>query len=113
MTKLQKDFEDAVDAYLKEFDKMYDTTLNFVNNFTFECADMYLDFLDIKFVVDKKVPFDFLYEWHYFIVEYHEKIKITLPVYVEKRNEYIKETAESPLPFCLHTFEKKLLYDKI
>ena len=113
MTKLQKDYQAAITAYLYEFDKIYDTTLNFVNNSTYEVADLYLDFSDIKFAVDNELSFNFLVDWYFFSIEYHEKVKITLPDYVEKRNEYLKEKAESPLFFCLHTFEKKLLYDKI
>ena len=79
MTKIDKAkalYESAVNNYVDLFCKQ---TKHYLEGWLSgevgtiaEIADLFLNFLDIKFCVENKVSFDWLYHWYYFNLDNHE-----------------------------------------
>ena len=109
---LKDNYIKAVDAYIAEFEKRYKVELEYwVGDVVGEVAtfgDLILNFTDVKYSVDNNIPFNWLYNWYYFLVEYGKKCFINLDSYCRKRKD-----AETNEMFSLDAFEKTLLYDRI
>lgn len=87
MTELQKNYDEAVEAYLDAFSKNHDTYLTVVSRYNiYDCADMFLALNDIRFCVDNEIDFSILSDWYWFTLE--TKCRINLPTYVRRMEDY-------------------------
>jgi hypothetical protein len=84
---LQTDFENAVKNYINVFCLDNECDCETVTEFeVYDCADMYLDFKDIKFSVDQGIKFSLLSDWYWFTSE--TKCKINLETYIRRLKDY-------------------------
>jgi len=108
---LKKIYNEAVEAYIKEFELQNDIDFDFwVGDKVGEICmfgDYSFNFSDVKYVVDNKIKFEWFVDWYYFVVEY-SKCYINLDSYCRMRRD-----AEKNQFFTIHDFEKKLLHDRI
>ena len=112
MNILLKNYIEAVDAYIKEFEKIYEVQMDFWVGDEVGGVAMFGDeaynFHEIKYMIDNNLNYEYLYDWYYFLVEFGKKCYINLKSYHKLRVD-----AESKEYFDLEKFEKSLLYMRI
>jgi hypothetical protein len=87
MSKLATDLTNAVNAYIKAFDAKYETdTVEVTFLELYECADMYLSFVDIVYCIYNDIQFDDLFAWYWFTTD--TKCKINLQTYLRRKSDY-------------------------
>ena len=108
---LKKNYENSVNAYIKDFERKFEIKFDFwVGDTVGEvCSfgDYTFNFSDIKYVIDNDISFKWLIDWYDYAVEY-QKCYYNLNSYCklrkdEERSEYFK----------LDNFEKKLIYMRL
>ena len=108
--RLNQNYIKAVDAYVNEFEKVYEVESEFwvgdeVGG-VLSVADLMLDFSDIKYCVDNSIPYEWLYNWNSYCVEF-SKAYYNLDSYSKLRRDYEKKLGKN---FTETGFEKHLLY---
>jgi hypothetical protein len=113
MNILLKNYIEAVDAYVKEFEKKYEVEIDFwvgdeVGGVAIFGDEAY-NFSDIKYMIDNDLKYEYLYDWYCFLIEFSKKCYINLHSYCKLRRDAENENKN----FDLHKFEKTLLYMRI
>lgn len=110
---LSDEYNKAVNAYIKEFEKAHDVQIDYwVGDEVGGLAvfgDEFYEFKDIKYVIDKEIQYEHLYDWYYFLVSYGEKCFINLDSYCRLRRDAENKNSF----FDLNSFEKDLIYTRV
>lgn len=107
---LEVKYLELANEYISEFEKQIDIEFEYWLNECYTCCfgDYYLDFSDIKKIVDNKIDSDTFFGWYNFNLYYH---RMQVDVYNIKRQEYRKET---PIDcFEEKDFQLKILSDMV
>ena len=111
MNKLQQSYNAVINAYVEKFTDMFEMDFEgWIGDRIWEVAqfgDYFIDFRDLKYIVDNKVKFSTFYNWYYFVLEYHQKCNINLDSYCRLWRDAQKNN------LSVNEFEKKLLYNRI
>lgn len=110
LTKLQENYNKAIDAYVKEFTKQTEIDFDYWCGDVACCGDFYLNFSDIKIIVDNNIPFDTFNDWYWFAVQ--TELKINLLDYVKFEKQFKEELAEQ-IDFNKKDLQIKILSEKI
>jgi len=106
---LKENYKKAVDAYIKEFEKNYEVTLDYwIGDDVAMFGDESYDFKEIKYMIDNSIKYEYLYNWFYFIVEFGKKCFFNFDSYCRLRRD-----AEKNEYFKLENFEKQLIYMRV
>lgn len=113
MENLKKAYNEAVNAYVNEFEKRFDVKMDFWMGDEIGVmaafGDEYYSFEEIKFMVENEFDYNYIYDWFYFLFSFGEKCKINLKSYCKLR----KDAEDMNEHFDLNEFEKKLIYDRV
>ena len=110
---LSINYINSVNAYIKEFERLYEIEFDsWINDDVGGIAifgDEAYNFIDVKYMIDNSIIYEYLYDWYYYLVDYGKKCFINLHSYcklrrdAENQNEY----------FNLEKFEKNLIYMRV
>ena len=80
--KLKKDYETAVNNYISAFETKHNVLCNWsgVIGDAVDFADIIISFLNLKYIIDNNIPFDYVHDWFFLTVE-KEEIYITFTKY--------------------------------
>lgn len=113
MNTLLENYIKAVDAYIKEFEKIYKVEMDFWVGDEVGGVGMFGDeaynFSDIKYVIDNSIKYEYLYDWYYYIVDFGKKCFLNLHSYCKLRSEAENQNEH----FNLENFEKNLIYMRV
>jgi hypothetical protein len=88
---LKAEYGKIVEKYIKEFERIserdFDSWVGDRIGEVCNFGDYYIDFSDIKYVVDNEINPDWLFDWYNLILDIYEKKKVNLDTYCKIRKD--------------------------